>query len=501
MNGRCHNRQCVPCSMTMPGEQADIFVDNWAYLKAELNWLDRVLMMAVARQRKDSKDVDRLAQSRADRATSHWWKGVISLEGNAAYDEHRKPSSQSSSKPSHQQQIEERIRVTHQQGIALGLPCLRDRLNLTLFEKNLVLMSLAPEINRRYARIYRYLQGDESATKTDLPTVDLVLRLLCRNDQEWRSSRQRLMSDSPLVLHDLLKILPRQEDTLLNYPLKLNDSLVGFLLAEQPSTKRLDLLLQPSETQPSLPSLLSCTTPCVAWSQLVLPESLVTSLQRLSQSGQWQVQVDEQWGFGMHEQANGQVALLVGQSGTGKTMAAKAIATSLNTSLTILDLALVHPNQYAQALEEITSQMPTVLLVKSAQHWLRRSSPVSETMVYQFLAQRRAAGMTLLSVLHQAAVQLRWQQQMNQILTLPVPDRDARLVLWKQAFPPQLPLDSSLDWSLLAAQPRLTGGDIEAIARAAAIGLAASGESALGMHHVIQAFTQCRKVFSYKARR
>lgn len=480
----------------MPGEQGDVFVDNWAYLKAELNWLDRVLMMAVARQRKDSKDVDRLAQSRADRATSHWWKGLVSLEGNVAYDEHRKAASQSGGKLSYQQQLDERIRATHQQGTWLGLPFLCDRLNLTVFEKNLVVMSLAPEVNRRYARIYRYLQGDESLTKTDLPTVDLVLRLLCRNDQEWRSGRQRLMSSSPLVQHNLLKILPRQEDTLLNYPIKLNDSLVDFLLAEQPSTERLDLLLQPSLPQTPTPSPITYITPCVEWSQLVLPDSLLASLQWLSQAMQWQIQVDEQWGFGMVGQRKGQVALLVGMAGTGKTMAAKAIATSLNTSLAMLDLAVIHPNQSAQIVQEITDQAPTVLLVKSAHHWLRRSSQVADATVHQFLAQRRAAGITLLSVSQQAAVQLRWQQQMDRILPLPLPDRDARLMLWKQAFPSQLPLDPTLDWSLLAAQPRLTGGEIEAIARTAAICLATSRESALGLHHVMQAFEQCSKAFN-----
>jgi ATPase family associated with various cellular activities (AAA) len=478
----------------MPGEQGDIFADNWAYLKAELNWLDRVLMMAVARQRKDTKDIDRLAQSRADRATSHWWKGLISLEGTIAYDEHRKPSSQSSGKPSYQQQIEERIRATHQQGTVLGLPSLCDRLNLTVFEKNLVLMSLAPEVNRRYARIYRYLQGDERVSKTDLPTVDLVLRLLCRNDQEWRSARQRLMSSSPLVQHNLLKILPRQEDTLLNYPLKLDDSVVDFLLADQPSAESLDLLIQPLLSLASSPSLLTTIHPGVEWSQVVLPEPLIASLQWLSQSLQWQVQVDEQWGFGKSGHATGQIALLVGASGTGKTMAAQAIATDLDTPLAVLDLALIHASHYAQALQEIVTQAPSVLLVKSAHHWLRRSSQLADAAVSQFLAQRRIAGITLLSVSHQAAVQLRWQRQMS-CITVPHPDRTARLVLWKQAFPPQLPLDSALDWSLLAAQPRLTGGDIAAIAHTAAIYLATSGDVALGLRHITQAFEQQGKAF------
>ncbi|NET09277.1 MAG: hypothetical protein F6K16_32155, partial [Symploca sp. SIO2B6] len=73
----------------MANQSIEGFIDNWAYLKTELSWLDRMLMMALARYRQDKKSVDRLAQSPADQASSHWWKGVISVDGKVAYDEHR----------------------------------------------------------------------------------------------------------------------------------------------------------------------------------------------------------------------------------------------------------------------------------------------------------------------------------------------------------------------------------------------------------------------------
>ena len=55
------------------------FENNWAYLKTELRWLDRVLMMAVARKRQDDKVLHRVANSTADQVTSHWWKGIITV--------------------------------------------------------------------------------------------------------------------------------------------------------------------------------------------------------------------------------------------------------------------------------------------------------------------------------------------------------------------------------------------------------------------------------------
>ena len=46
------------------------FADNWSYLKAELAWLDRVLMRSLAKQRQNNQEVDRVAKSAADRATN-----------------------------------------------------------------------------------------------------------------------------------------------------------------------------------------------------------------------------------------------------------------------------------------------------------------------------------------------------------------------------------------------------------------------------------------------
>jgi len=62
-------------------EKIAAFADNWAYLKTELAWLDRLLMVAVARQKRDLQELDDFALSSEDRVTSHWWKGIISLTG------------------------------------------------------------------------------------------------------------------------------------------------------------------------------------------------------------------------------------------------------------------------------------------------------------------------------------------------------------------------------------------------------------------------------------
>ena len=236
----------------MATEPATAFSDNWSYLRTELSWLDRVLMLAVARYRQEKRGIDRVAQTHADRVSSHWWKGVVSLGNNIAYDEHRKvaKSTNAGPKASYNQQLEARIKASQTQGIVLALPTLRDRLKLTPFEKNVVLLSLAPEVNRRYAHLYRYLQGQDDALANDLPTVELVLRLLCRNDNEWRTARQQIAQQSSLFKQGLLTLLQQPHDTLLTTSLKLSEPLVRYLLAEKPIISDLDSLLL--QTMPSI---------------------------------------------------------------------------------------------------------------------------------------------------------------------------------------------------------------------------------------------------------
>lgn len=484
----------------MPTDQAEGFADNWTYLKAELQWLDRVLVLAVARQRKEAKEIDRVAQSKADQATSHWWKGVVALEGSISYDEHRQPAQPAPK--SQQQHLEQRIQISRQQGKVLALPELCDRLQLTSFEKNLVLMSLAPELNRRYARLYRFLRGEEAVT-TDLPSLDLVLKLFCRNDTDWRSARSRLMENSPLTRYQLLQLLPGSEDTLLNCSLKLQETTVNYLMADQPTVAGLDQLLNGQKNRPNeqighigiqqpvqqsaiqqsvRPVTLYPVTKAVDWADLVLPSPLIESLQYLEKQIQGYAQAEALWGF-QAVRSLGIVALLAGATGTGKTMAAQAIAHALQAPLFQLDLAQIEPVLYPQVFQDLAMQGPAVLLIQSAELGLGQSAAIGAA-VQQFFAQRhQSLCLTLLSTSRTSAIRASWRQQIDQVLIFPLPGERDRLQLWKRAFPAQVPLATDIKWKALAQLP-LTGGEIGAIVQAAVLYAAAIEAPKVSMTHV-----------------
>jgi len=203
------------------------FPDNWSYLKAELAWLDRLLMRAIAKQRQVTKEVERVARSEADRASSHWWKGFMTLEPDNG-------GRQVPPTPSVCVHPLGRYgdRIAQTQGIKLSIPNLCERLVLGKFERDLLVLLIAPEISRRYERLYAFLNHDEANCRQ--PTVDLALRLFCRSDLEWRQARTTLLPTAPLIKSKIIEISLGQTSarSLLSRSLQLTDKAVNYLISE-----------------------------------------------------------------------------------------------------------------------------------------------------------------------------------------------------------------------------------------------------------------------------
>ncbi|PSR15463.1 hypothetical protein C8255_23010, partial [filamentous cyanobacterium CCP3] len=285
------------------------FSDNWAYLKTELAWLDRLLMVAVSRQKRELQELDDFALSDQDRVTRHWWKGIIHLTGQPNYD-HARPPKAPRTGGNYAQQLEARIVASQRQGVVLALPQLRDRLQLTLFEKNVLLLALAPEVNQRFGRLYSYLHYQHDEADWDLPTVDLCLRLLCRNDQEWRRSRPLIAPNSRLASLGLVEWLNADDTTLLSRHLRLTEDLATYLLAEDPDPASVDTWALP----PVAESGESSEIPAESWNSLVLPDPQLAQLKTVAAAVR---------------ATDGTMVLLAGPSGTGKTLAAKVLAAEL----------------------------------------------------------------------------------------------------------------------------------------------------------------------------
>lgn len=464
--------------------QVEAFTTNWSYLKVELNSLERLLLAAVARQKKENKEADRVLKTPADRAAQYWLQGLINVDGNIGYDS---PPPRSTKAQTYVQQLDDRLRATRTMGTMLALPALCDRLDLTAFEKNLLLLGVAPEVHRRYGSLYKYLNGDDRQALT----IDLVLRLLCRNDQEWRGARAKLKEDAPLFSNHLVEILETDDRPFLQRSLKLTDELVNYLLAEKTDSEDLDRLLKCEIPQ----VLVELPTPLQAFSSrhfaghLVLPENLREELQLLSFELKFGRQVEIDWGFaGWHgQEAPGQIVVLSGASGTGKTAAAQAIAQASGFPLMLLDLR--QDVALSDVCRQLENQPAPVLLVKGAASWFQQDASQSAEL-RRFLALRSHSGcLTLLSVERAPVLGQFWRRTIEQVLKFPKPNQAQRQEIWHRVMPPQVEVEMAVDWSALAVSA-LTGGEIASIVRLAAVLASAEASHRMTNAHLQRALKQ-----------
>ncbi|OKH31286.1 AAA family ATPase [[Phormidium ambiguum] IAM M-71] len=133
---------------------------------------------------------------------------------------------------------------------------LQQRFNLSTFDLDAIAIVLAPELDRRYERLYAYLQEEERYLQ---PTVDLVLKILCPTVTAKLSQRDRFSPHAPLIRHKLLYLVGnsnQQKSSLLANNILLDEQVVRFLLHEKGLDSRLTpfcQLIQPSVSFHDLP--------------------------------------------------------------------------------------------------------------------------------------------------------------------------------------------------------------------------------------------------------
>jgi SpoVK/Ycf46/Vps4 family AAA+-type ATPase len=122
---------------------------------------------------------------------------------------------------------------------------LQEVFQLSPFELDIILITLAPELEVRFERLYAYLQDDVTRRR---PNVALVLQLLCPNLSSQVAVRRSFDPESPLLRHRLIEMgeeSQNRQTPLLTRTLKLDESVVSFLLGEERIDARLRQLIEP----------------------------------------------------------------------------------------------------------------------------------------------------------------------------------------------------------------------------------------------------------------
>ncbi len=129
--------------------------------------------------------------------------------------------------------IAAQVEQSWRRGAAPVLELLASVFELTPFEKDVLVVVLAPEVDRKYDRLYAYLQDDVTRRR---PSVDLVLNLLCESFEEQIVGRSFLCRSAPLLRHQLVLFVDpgsTESTPLLSRFLKLDNQVVNYVLHQE----------------------------------------------------------------------------------------------------------------------------------------------------------------------------------------------------------------------------------------------------------------------------
>ena len=110
---------------------------------------------------------------------------------------------------------------------------------LSAFERDVVLIALAPEIELRFEKLYAYLQDDVTKRR---PSIDMTLRLLCPGLAAQVAARRSFDAEGPLLKYRLIEFTDDNQNrqaSLLSRSIKLDEGIVSYLLGEDRLDARL----------------------------------------------------------------------------------------------------------------------------------------------------------------------------------------------------------------------------------------------------------------------
>jgi AAA+ superfamily predicted ATPase len=236
-------------------------------------------------------------------------------------------------------------------------------------------------------------------------------------------------------------------------------------------------------------------TPTFTLDDLVLTERAQSQLAELVAHVALQHIVLDEWGFRRRlPRGQGVAALFAGSPGTGKTMAAEAIANELRQDLYRIDLSAVvskyigeTEKNLASAFEE-AERAGAVLFFDEADSLFGKRTEVRDAhdryanLEINYLLQRveTFTGLVILASNRQSDLDEAFLRRLRFTIKFELPDEAQRRELWRRSFPEAAQL-GEIDWDALA-ELELSGGSIQSAALSAAYLAAGDGYAIDGRH-------------------
>jgi vesicle-fusing ATPase len=211
--------------------------------------------------------------------------------------------------------------------------------------------------------------------------------------------------------------------------------------------------------------------------EVVLPKSHAAQLAEIAGAMKVLPQVHYEWGTARAWNEGGLSVLFCGPPGTGKTMAAEALASELDMPLYRVDLSQV-VNKYIGETEKNLKQVfdaaessDCILFFDEADALFGKRTEVKDAhdrfanIEVSYLLERmeRLKGLAILATNRRKDLDEAFTRRLRFLVEFPVPGAAERERIWRQVFPPEVNVDD-VDFAFLSRQFELAGGHIRSAA-------------------------------------
>ncbi len=198
-------------------------------------------------------------------------------------------------------------------GVELRLHSLSELFSLTPFERDVLLIGLAPELDGRFAKLYAYLQNDMTKKQ---PAVGMLLELFCASLEEKLEAREYFSPSAPLLGNRLISLVGDGANANANPPLlsrsvKLDERIAAFLLNSD-------------GTDPKIARFSTLVKPFRSFGDLIVPDEQKNCL---LEAVKRRIEEDSRLMF-----------FFYGPSGTGKKLSAEACCRELGVNMLLADV-------------------------------------------------------------------------------------------------------------------------------------------------------------------
>jgi ATP-dependent 26S proteasome regulatory subunit len=255
-----------------------------------------------------------------------------------------------------------------------------------------------------------------------------------------------------------------------------------------------------AQSSQRLGELAAKVRPRCGWEDLVLPADRVAHLREICDQVRQHYRVFDRWGFGAKlSHGKGLSVLFSGPPGTGKTMAAEVLARDLELDLYKVDVSGV-VNKYIGETEKNLARIfdeaqasNGILFFDEADAIFGKRTEVSDAhdryanIETSYLLQKieEYEGVVVLATNLRQNMDEAFTRRIRCIVEFPFPEADSRLRIWQGLFPREAPVGADVDFTMLAKEFAVAGGNIKNIVMNAAF-LAAADGGTIGRRHILQ---------------